>query len=297
MIGKKLFKSAPVALSLFLFAACEHDTTPLKAQQKITREQAVRIAVNKILQADSVNKAIYAFRELLPRSATISTVSASGDPARFYSVNYESWFLLVDDEYLILEWPHQCRYVFVNAETGECEVFNDYRLPARFAEVDTPFVWARPQTKLLPPLNFQDESHGCGNVVVFKFNREYTVTIIVWADTAKLRLAKVTKTFELREQPNGLAVYLDFYDYLPEGNGILNQYYCNDVSYRYKPPKQWTARQGQVLVTLSAFNNEGRGYKATIRLINVHLFDGNGLNEVVIDQLFFKEVFVGWLPG
>lgn len=297
MIGKGLFQSALAALTLLLFAACEHKAPLFKSQQKITREQAVRIVVNKIMNADSVNKAIFAFRDVLPKATTISTVAAAGDPAKLYSVAYESWFLLVDDAYLVLEWPHHCRYVFVNVETGDCEVVDEYRLPARFAELDTPFVWAKPQTRPLPPLTFFAESRGCGNIRAYKFNRENTAALVVLADTAKLRLSAATQSFELDAPREGLAVYLDFYDYLPEGNGFLYQFYCNDVGYRYKPPKKWTARQGRVWIALSAFNREVQGYKATIRLANVRLLDEQGRNEILIEELLFKEVFVGWLPG
>jgi hypothetical protein len=282
------------AVLMFLFSvACEREVEPLKSKQ-ITRDEAVHIVLDKLVRPDTVNAAIYTLRDLLPKSAAISVF---GNASKSYRVDYESWFLLIDDAHLILNWPHHCRYVFVNAENGSYAIFNEYDLPARFSEMDTVFTWAKPQAKSLPPLTFSDKSRGCGNIFVYKLNQECTAAIVVKADTAKLHLSTATTTFDLHNRQDGLAVYVDFYYYLPEGNGFIGQYYCNDVFLPHKPPKKWLAQQGRVQITLTELGSPGMGYRATIRLDNALFVDENDQNEIALNQLIFKEVFVGWLPG
>jgi hypothetical protein len=292
MMNSHLVKHLTV-VSFLLLAACKREE-PLSLKQQITRDDAVRIVREKMLLPDSLNKAIYGWRNLLPKS---EAVSVSGNTNKLHRVEYESCFFFIDDEYLIQNWPHDCRYVFINANDGSYEAFDDRYLPERFSEMDTVFIWARPQTKSLPPLTFQDQSRGCGNIRVYKLNQEYTAAIVVEADTAKLHLSREMKTFDLGNKREGLQVYIDFYFYLPEGNGFIRQLYCNDVASYHQPPKKWVAQRGEVQITLGEPVPPGIGYKATVRLENVHFVDENGQNEIVLSQLIFNDVFVGWLPG
>lgn len=288
-----LLKCMPIAL-LSLLTACERDAAPLKSPQKLTRDEALQTVKNEFLKPDSLNKAIYGFRDLLPKS---EAVFVSGSTNKFYHVEYESWLFLLEYGYLISKWPHLCKYIFVNATDGSYEAFSDSQLPVRFSEMDTVFVWARPQTKALPPLTFQDESRGCGHIRVHKVNQEYTAAIVVQTDTAKLHLSTETKTFEIGSRVEGLQVYIDFYYYVPEGNGAIGVHYCNDLAFNHTPPRKWYAQQGKVQITLADLGLSEIGYKATVRLEDVHFVDENGQNEIVLSQLIFKDVFVGWLPG
>jgi hypothetical protein len=52
-----------------------------------------------------------------------------------------------------------------------------------------------------------------------------------------------------------------------------------------------------VQITLGEPVPPGIGYKATVRLENVIFVDENGQNEIVLNQLIFNDVFVGWRPG
>lgn len=284
-----------MAIYFISFSACETNDTAMKPDQDLTRDEATRIVLKGILGSDTLNKAIFVFPERLKKS---EAVEVSDNPIRSYSVAYESWCLLIDHQYLVVNRPHWCEYVFVKIKDGSYKRFLDTYFPTRFSEMDTAYVWARPQTHAVPPLTFQDMGRGCINMLLYKINIQCTAALVVRADTAKLHLSPdENKEFDLSQNPDGLTVYVDFYDYLPEGNQSIGGHYCNDVVSDHQPPKKWFARQGLVQIKITQPAQDSGGYGATVWLRNIHFIDENGGNEIILDELVFENVHVGWLPG
>ena len=61
-------------------------------------------------------------------------------------------------------------------------------------------------------------------------------------------------------------------------------------------------KTGKVTVTISDIDETrpvwDRNYKATVILKDVHFIEENGNNsDITLDELIFKDVRVGWLPG
>jgi hypothetical protein len=61
-------------------------------------------------------------------------------------------------------------------------------------------------------------------------------------------------------------------------------------------------KSGKVIITISDVDESqpvwNRNYTATVILKDVHFVEENGNNsDVIIDELIFKDVRVGWLPG
>lgn len=144
---------------------------------------------------------------------------------------------------------------------------------------------------------FQDQSDsgGCGNIFVYKVNKENTVGISVSANKDTLNLSTTEKTFYIGKI-DGLAVQL-----LQGGN--IRSLYCNDVLDPNQPkPKKLFGVSGKATITISVVDESlpvwDRSYKSTVVLENVHFSDEKGNNsDVIIDDLIFKDVVVGWLPG
>ncbi len=65
------------------------------------------------------------------------------------------------------------------------------------------------------------------------------------------------------------------------------------------PQTVWLARSGLLTITINGEIPDelcsGEGYEVTVRLENI-LF-ANGLETVVLDELVFEDVVVGWCAG
>lgn len=260
----------------------------------ISRNEAANIVLSEIIGSNTHLKGVFVLPELIEKN---DSVFVANEENELFAVDFDSWFFFIDNWYLILNWPHPSQYVFVNAQDGRYEIFSNSYFPRRFSEMDTVFVWGRPQSNLLPTLSFEDSSgHGCGNFFVYNINDADIEAIVVKADTQKLALSSKIKTFNLEDEPESLEVFVDFYDSLPEGNEFIWGLYCNDVGYNNKEPKKWIGKKGQVGVSIHDLQ-PGGGYKTTIILQDIHFFDENGENEIVLDHLTLSDVFVGWFPG
>ena len=153
-----------------------------------------------------------------------------------------------------------------------------------------------PTPKLPQKFVFQNEANGCANIFLYKISEDDTIGISVSAKGDTLHLSKQEKTFEIGKT-DGLNVEILV------GQKIA-QLYCNDVLYLDQPkPRKLIGKSGTATISLgdnvewSAPNWE-RGYKATINLSNVHFSDENGQDiNVILDNLIFKDVTVGWFPG
>ena len=149
--------------------------------------------------------------------------------------------------------------------------------------------------KLPVSFSFQENSAGCGNIFVYKINNDDTVGISVSAGKEKLNLSTIEKTFEVAKTE-------DLSIEILVGKNI-ERLYCNDIFDPDQPkPKKLIGKSGLAIISISNDNKSkpdgSEEYKATVTLKNVHFFNDNGTeSNIVIDELIFKDVTVGWYAG
>lgn len=148
-----------------------------------------------------------------------------------------------------------------------------------------------------PDLNFTNDSYGCSSFIVYKTDKNKDDVIAVIGNRDALNLSKTEQTFDLKNvNQSNLKVEIKRF------KGDASKYYCNDVASEAGDIiSTWTGKSGTVKITIVqdsiAFNPQGKPeYKITIKIENVNFENGNE-KEVTIDNLEFKEVYVGWLPG
>lgn len=196
--------------------------------------------------------------------------------------------------------PHDLKFDLSCTNKNDVSVFNSVVL---MVKTDTAVKQEMPAQNLevqnkipIPSFAYQDKSDGCENMIVFKTNKEKTEGISVKIDKGKLDLSNISKTFNI-ENTNGLSVNVFM------GDNILNSpvslsYFCNDYVYAFTTPITWEARKGQVTVNVSEIDEPFPGpdkiYTVTIKLNNVYFYNEKSKNPVILDQLIFKDVRVGY---
>lgn len=167
--------------------------------------------------------------------------------------------------------------------------------PSTTTQTPTPTTQTKtPIANSLPKFLFQETGGGCGNIFVHKINSDDTMGISVSARQDKLGLSTQEKTFKIGNT-DGLNVEI------LTGHNIA-QLYCYDVVYPNQPkPKKLIAKSGNAIIKISNFDKSlpewNRNYKATVILKDVHFFDQNDNDVGMVDDLVFKDIAVGWLPG
>lgn len=97
----------------------------LRAQNDIaiTKEQAWEIVKDKVLSGD-LSKINVSVLSTVVKANTEIEVLFKNEVAP----DFDSWFFFIDDN-PFESWEHQCRYVFVNAKTGDYKIENKKRPP------------------------------------------------------------------------------------------------------------------------------------------------------------------------
>jgi len=138
---------------------------------------------------------------------------------------------------------------------------------------------------------------GCGDFHVYVENADQNAVIRIEADTSRLHLSDTIRTFDIKDQPDGLSIGLDFYYYLPQNLiPLARAKYCNDVYMRMDPPRFFNAEEGQVSIKVVPGAITGNGYEVDIKLNNILFRDSEG-NTVLLTQYEANGVVVGWYPG
>lgn len=148
-----------------------------------------------------------------------------------------------------------------------------------------------------PDLNFTAESYGCSSFIVYKVNKDEDAAVAVIGNRDNLNLTTSEKSFNLYSvNANDLKVEIKRF------KGNSKKFYCNDVpSEAGDIISTWTGKNGTVKIIITqdsiATNPLGKPeYKITVKLENMDFENENG-KRMTIDNLEFKEVYVGWLPG
>ncbi len=152
-----------------------------------------------------------------------------------------------------------------------------------------------PAPKVPASITFQEAGGGCSNIFVYKINKDDTTGISVFARQEKLNLSTTEKTFEIGKT-DGLSVEILIGD-------KIKMLYCNDVVDPNQPKsKKLIGKTGKAIVSISKVDESqpvwNRNYTATVILKDVRFVEENGNDsDIIIDELIFKDVRVGWLPG
>ena len=152
-----------------------------------------------------------------------------------------------------------------------------------------------PTPKVPASIAFQETGGGCSNIFVYKINSDDTAGISVGATKEKLNLSTMEKTFEIGKT-DGLNVEIRIGD-------KIKMLYCNDAVDPDKPePKMLIGKSGKAIISISKIDESqpvwNRNYTATVILKDVHFIEENGNNsDITVDELIFKDIRVGWLPG
>ncbi len=159
---------------------------------------------------------------------------------------------------------------------------------------EKPNIFA-PILKLSTSIIFQETGGGCGDIFVYKINNDHTASISVSANKEKLNFSTTEKTFEIGKS-DGLRVEIRI------GEKYAH-FYCTDVL----PPTQLTIRKlfgksGKAIISISDVDKSKPqwigNYTATVILKDIHFVDDKGIDsDIVVDELIFKDVGVGWYPG
>ncbi|MFK7983643.1 MAG: hypothetical protein AB8G86_26940 [Saprospiraceae bacterium] len=140
---------------------------------------------------------------------------------------------------------------------------------------------------------FDTKANGCANFYVYKEDLVNNLHLFVNGDRTKLDLDLTEKEFGVTA--NSLQVQI-----LQFENEIGN-YACDDVANdQGEIIDTWKAISGQVMIQITedsiSVTPWEMTYKMTVKLKNIQL--ENTQKELAnLPEVFFEEVYVGWLPG
>ena len=92
----------------------------------ISKDQSIAILVSEIIEPDADYKGISSFMLSEPLQEGDVVTSESGED---YPIDTDTWFVFIDDEPLAF-FAHDCRYVFIDGQTGSYDVIDEAWPPA-----------------------------------------------------------------------------------------------------------------------------------------------------------------------
>jgi len=102
----------------------------------VSKSEATDIVITDILKSDTLGKSLHSLPYSLNRNDKVQSYTFTSE----YSVNYKSWFFLIDDNFY-KDWVHPCRYVFVSVTDFKYDIYNEDYYPTIMAEMDTIKIW------------------------------------------------------------------------------------------------------------------------------------------------------------
>lgn len=107
-----------IALIIAPTPGCEPGPDP---DTEITRDDALEILVSDIIQPAAEYRELSAFMLSQPLQDGDIVTSESGET---YTIDGNTWFIFIDDHPMAF-FAHDCRYVFINAQTGAHDVVDE----------------------------------------------------------------------------------------------------------------------------------------------------------------------------
>ena len=143
------------------------------------------------------------------------------------------------------------------------------------------------------------ESHGCGNIFVYQF-LDSLKALTVWINANEFNLTKKRQDIDLNASNPNLSVLLEIAGDDPD-SVYFN--FCNDVAYPNKGvTTKYKATSGKLSFSVSEDNPLKEPiwqtfYYVTIRIEDLHLLNQETNDEIIINEIVFWNVGVGWMPG
>jgi hypothetical protein len=143
------------------------------------------------------------------------------------------------------------------------------------------------------------ESYGCGNIFVYQYLDDSKV-LTVKIDGKNISLKKEPQTIILDNSNPYVNVILEI-----AGNDPDSIYFnfCNDVlMLNQGTTLKYKAISGELTFSVSEDNPIKDPvweslYYVTVNIKKLHLYNETKGNEIVINEIVFSNVRVGWLPG
>lgn len=143
------------------------------------------------------------------------------------------------------------------------------------------------------------ESNGCGNIFVYQY-LDSSRALTVYIDGKKINLTKKRQEFNLAFFNPDVLVVLEIAGSDPD-SVYFN--FCNDIAYpNMGVTTKYKAVSGKLSFSVSEDNPIKEPiwktfYYVTAMLEDVHLVNESKNDEIVIDEIVFWNVGVGWLAG
>lgn len=149
-------------------------------------------------------------------------------------------------------------------------------------------------TTVLSTYNFQDSGDGCANFIVYKHDNDANATLSVSGMRDVLNLSSEALSFNLPH--DGLTIQLNQFD------GPIGYYYCDDVAgdeamiITTSSPISGTA---EITITADStyVSTYEIHYELSVFLKNLEFEVPDSDETIVIEDISFEGINVGWLPG
>ena len=147
--------------------------------------------------------------------------------------------------------------------------------------------------------NKSAESFGCGNVFIYQYLEDSKVlTVGIVGNNSNLK--KEAQTIDLSDSNSTVTVVLEI-----AGNDPDSIYFnfCNDVGFENMGTTiKYKATSGKLTYSVSEDNPIKdpvwkSSYSITVKIENLHLYNQSKNKNIIIDEIVFSNVRVGWLPG
>ena len=142
------------------------------------------------------------------------------------------------------------------------------------------------------------ESFGCGNIFVYQYLNDSTVLTVKMAGK-NLNLTKEPQSIDLDSPNSNVIVVLEI-----AGNDPDSIYFnfCNDVAVNIGTTLKYEAISGELTFSVSEDNPIKEpiwesSYSVTVKIKNLILYNKVKENKILINEIVFSNVRVGWLPG
>lgn len=143
-------------------------------------------------------------------------------------------------------------------------------------------------------IEFEGDGQGCASFIVYKANNDENLLLSISGDREKLGLDETEKEYDVNNE--FLTVQIFKFD------GPIGTYLCDDVAGDDGVVSEvWPAISGKVRIQITEDYEEPVEFWERYFKINVTLLETtieNGQQEsLYFENIEFKEVNVGWLPG
>jgi hypothetical protein len=182
---------------------------------QINKEAAMGIVKSSLTNEELQNYNVLVFPELIQDHDFY--LSPYHD---LHTVYNQSWLFFID-MYPLAQWDHNCKYIFLDQQTGNYTTMN-YRIPPQ----DYWYGWEYVNSPYPYPVNnpLQDNNHGDSNIAV-KDPHKYAV-FLCWKETENCRWNDLSHIYCGIKRNYG---FMDENIFVLSGNGVISDTISEDL--------------------------------------------------------------------